>query len=203
MWGFRDPRRTMLSDYYYERWQGKIHILVEKNFEEWAHWALEHWRKKTAGPYTWLSLLDLGFRPISVALYQYQIRNYLDQGFLPSQMVVYPGNLYVQYRDNLDTNPLLEALRKKIGKSLLRPPPVATTKKDKKHDNTGKHGTLEEELSAEVRAQLEEEIFVPEIKKLMELLAELIGQGLTLVGYSGEGNDVAAVTEYLSGAWVF
>mmetsp|Transcript_66887 Transcript_66887/g.145362 ORF Transcript_66887/g.145362 Transcript_66887/m.145362 type:complete len:334 (-) Transcript_66887:271-1272(-) len=137
---------------------------------------------------------------VEAGLYHYQIRSYLSAGFLPSQFIIYPNDLYFQHRGDLAANPVLQAVRKKLGPDLLRPtenravsPPVETAGDEKTLEEGCAHG--------ELRQLIRDKVFSPANKKLMELLAEQVGKGMVLVGYEGKANDVAAVTEWLTSSW--
>eukprot|EP00405_Crypthecodinium_cohnii_P006256 CAMPEP_0194780764 /NCGR_PEP_ID=MMETSP0323_2-20130528/74442_1 /TAXON_ID=2866 ORGANISM="Crypthecodinium cohnii, Strain Seligo" /NCGR_SAMPLE_ID=MMETSP0323_2 /ASSEMBLY_ACC=CAM_ASM_000346 /LENGTH=101 /DNA_ID=CAMNT_0039718861 /DNA_START=27 /DNA_END=332 /DNA_ORIENTATION=- len=99
----------------------------------------------------------------------------------------------------MNTNPVLEAIRRKLGKSVLRPLEKINATEI---TNRGKHDKLEEELpDQQMRHRLREEVFAPANHRLMSLLAEKVSEGMVLVGYKGKAGDVAAVTEWMTSMW--
>jgi len=137
---------------------------------------------------------------VEAGLYHYQIRSFLSAGFLPSQFIIYPNDLYFQHRGDMDANPVLQAVRNKLGNNLLRPPENRATSAPV--ETPGDEITLEKGCAhAELRQLIRDQVFAPANKKLVELLAEQVGKGMVLVGYKGEANDVAAVNEWLTSSW--
>jgi len=152
----------------------------------------------------WLSELwrDLSYQPIDQSLYGRKLRTWLDAGFKPSQFVIFPGALYLKDRENITGNPLLQALRNKLGnKNLLRPThrskvsALALTR-------GGLYPPVKKGLQDDrLRDRLVNEVFAPSNRLLVKLLSEGAQAGMTLVGYSGEATDMAAIEKWLNDNW--
>jgi len=184
--GLREPLRRMLAAFAHGLSAGWLyqHSRQKLRFQEHVSEFLQQWDEN--GRASWIPTLwkTKNYRTVDQGLYYYKIRNYLKAGFLPSQFVIFPGSLYLDHRGDLDKNPVLEALREKIGGRALRP---KTYIDEATVSNAGHHGSVSDELTDEfLRARLDSEVFGPANTLLMQLLAEGVGQGMVLVGYSGE-----------------
>jgi len=200
--GLREPLARMLAAFvngFNVGWLygHKRHLTFQDHVDEF----LQMWDEK--GQEEWIPTMHQtnDYRTVDQGLYYYKLRNFLDAGFLPSQFVIFPSNVYFANRGNLDTNPVLEAVRARLGKSVLKP----TLNPDSaKVANRGSHRTVEEELpNKEAMRRLQTEVFGAANKRLMELLSENMREGMTLVGYSGVAGDVAAITQWMESQWNF
>jgi len=201
--GFREPLKRMLSAFdggFHSGWIYR-HKRPGLTFEVHVQEFLQEWDKK--GGAKWIPELwkTNDYRTVDQGLYYYKIKNFLNNGFLPSQFVVYPGNVYLENRDDLASNPVLEAVRERLGTHVLRP---TENNRMTKMYNKGKHNPLDDTLTnATLRRRLEEEVYGPANKRFMKLLARMVDKGMTLVGYTGEAHDVPAVTAWMEGQWDF
>jgi len=195
----RDPLKRMLSAFAHgvrDKWlyfAGKTPTFEEhcrQFFKEWdqrgSAWLPEMWR-------------DLTYRTVDQSLYGYKLRVWLDAGFHPSQFVIYPGNLYLKHRSDVPNNPVLKALRARVGDEFFRPMKIDSTKKFNEGHN---HGEVNHDLkSPQLRDRLNNEIFAPSNQLLVKLLSHGAQQGMTLVGYSGEASDEVAIERWLVNNW--
>jgi len=199
--GLRAPLSRMLAAFSGGIRSGWIYHHERPNltFAEHVSEFLQEW--DTRGQSKWLSTLwrTNDYRTVDQGLYYFKLRHYLAAGFHPSQFIIYPARLYLDHRQNMNTNPVLEAIRRKLGKSVLRPLEKINATEI---TNRGKHDKLEEELpDQQMRHRLREEVFAPANHRLMSLLAEKVSEGMVLVGYKGKAGDVAAVTEWMTSMW--
>jgi len=205
-WGFREPVNRTISQYYYIARDRPKETWVNVSFPDQAQKILRSWWERFGGSCEKQTCLGTrgnneGLFWIQSSLYYRHLRMWLDEGFRASQMVIYPGNLYMKHRDNLKTNPVLEALRARIGHSTFN---VTHPWQQGSAANEGsrKHVFPENATLVDAaKSRLEKEIFAAENKKLFQLLAEEVGNGMTLVGYTGKANDVEAVEKWMTSDW--
>jgi len=204
--GLREPLARTMSAFTHANKQGWIVFRhPHETFADHMDSFFKSW-DEVGDPEHWITNLtsrSVEFRTVDQSLYYYCIRRYLDHGFLPSQFIVYPALMYLNHRDNLDTNPVLQAARSKLGPNTLRLPAGVKIKQAGANRNKGHHKTIEEELSKSVRKRLQQEVFGPANEKLMKLLAEESRNGMLLAGYTGQAGDVAAVTKWMTSGWAF
>mmetsp|Transcript_48227 Transcript_48227/g.103289 ORF Transcript_48227/g.103289 Transcript_48227/m.103289 type:complete len:263 (-) Transcript_48227:141-929(-) len=201
--GLRDPVNRTVSNYYFTAHRHPDQWPVV-NFPESVNTLLRQWSENPGAVWKQLSDMKRPRRDVLQSFpsfYYRHFRNWLDSGFLPSQMVVYPGEVYFKHRDDFDTNPVLQALRDRIGQSTFR---LQHTWRNEKVWNPGPPKEIygdDPSLVEAAKSRLENEIFAAENKKLFELLAEQVGKGMTLVDYTGKANDVEAVEKWMTSGW--
>lgn len=141
------------------------------------------------------------FRTVMQSLYYMNLRMWLTApGYEAHQFIIFPGKVYLDHRDNMDTNPLLHAMRSRFGQHTLRPN-VAIDSEGV--ENKGNHSTLQELLTSETIRRLDNEIFLPQNIFLAQLLAVSMTKGTVLVGYEGRPLDAVAVLAWLEKGWDF
>eukprot|EP00405_Crypthecodinium_cohnii_P029736 CAMPEP_0206514338 /NCGR_PEP_ID=MMETSP0324_2-20121206/62059_1 /ASSEMBLY_ACC=CAM_ASM_000836 /TAXON_ID=2866 /ORGANISM="Crypthecodinium cohnii, Strain Seligo" /LENGTH=412 /DNA_ID=CAMNT_0054006755 /DNA_START=319 /DNA_END=1554 /DNA_ORIENTATION=+ len=204
-WGFREPVNRTVSDYYYASRLQPNKTWANVSFPDHAQKILRTWSQTLHGSCENQSCLmgrgREGLLSAKSSFYYRYLRKWLDEGFRASQMVIYPGNLYMKHRDKLETNPVLQALRARVGQSTFN---LSRAWRNGRAANKGSRAHVFPEnatLVNEAKARLEEEIFAAENKKLFQLLAEEVGNGMTLVGYTGKANDVEAVEKWMTSDW--
>mmetsp|Transcript_96834 Transcript_96834/g.202321 ORF Transcript_96834/g.202321 Transcript_96834/m.202321 type:complete len:522 (+) Transcript_96834:229-1794(+) len=200
--GLREPLARMLAAFTDGLSVGWIyHHERNLSFQEHVDEFLEMWDQQ--GGEKWIPEMyqTNSYRTVDQGLYYYKLRNWIDAGVSLSQFIVYPGSIYLNHRHDLNKNPVLEAVRARLGKDLLRP---IKRINDTKVSNKGHHKSLDEELPKHyTKKRMLREVFAPANRRLMELLADGSKNGMTLVGYEGEAGDVAAVTDWMESQWKF
>eukprot|EP00405_Crypthecodinium_cohnii_P019745 CAMPEP_0206480728 /NCGR_PEP_ID=MMETSP0324_2-20121206/37605_1 /ASSEMBLY_ACC=CAM_ASM_000836 /TAXON_ID=2866 /ORGANISM="Crypthecodinium cohnii, Strain Seligo" /LENGTH=376 /DNA_ID=CAMNT_0053957847 /DNA_START=43 /DNA_END=1170 /DNA_ORIENTATION=+ len=198
--GLREPLERMLSAFANGIKAGWIyhHTRPNMTFQEHVTEFFVDWEAN--GGQQWVPTLvnKNDYQTVDDGLYFNKVQYYLDAGFLPSQFIVYPCNLYMEHRDNLATNPVLKAVRERLGDDVLLP---KTNNRMSTLTNGGQHDSLDDALSKPLQDRLQTEVFEPANQKLMSLLSKWKSQGMTLVGYTGEANDIPAITAWMKGKW--